>query len=579
MPHVGTVTKIVGNRVADVLSRVYDQVRPQLDKAFAGKRVSYELRVPAKSGASDGLDRVIAITYEPIESPDKSRHVIVVAVEITDVKLAEEKLRLAHERLSLAQEVAGMAIFDVDFATGKRTWSWRAFEIFGLSRGSPQPQAEDLLRMCHPDDRAMVASRLAHIPAGERIHLEYRIIRSDGEVRWVDSCGETMFDDSGRPVRHVGVGFDITDRKRAEEELRLSVERMKLAQDMAGMGIFDMEFPSGKQTWSPQMFALYGLAADSTERDFDQAMSMIHPDDQVLLEKQYEDLSAGKRVQIDYRLLWPKGEVRWIEASGTIIVDSAGRPTRYLGVAYDITARKLAEEMLRASKDRLRLLGARLESTIETERLRISRELHDQLGQALTGLKMDLDWIVRKHGASGGEWVPMVQASVQLATSTIALVRELSMGLRALLDTLGLGAAIESEAGRFQSRTGISCVVSVPRDKVGLLTRQAITVFRILQEALTNVARHAQAKHVFIDLVRERHDAILTVVDDGVGFDLARLEYIQSLGVLGMRERANLLDAEFRLMSAIGDGTKVTLRIPLHQSVMMGLEIHEDIAR
>jgi PAS domain S-box-containing protein len=450
---LGTADSI-GKRMSDVMGDVYDQISPRLDIAFAGQRVSYEIAIPARPGASDhGRDRFYAVTYEPVQRPGEDPRVIGVLVEITERKRAEESLRLNEERIRLAQHAAGMGTIEVEMASGRRTWSSRTFEIFGLAPDSPQPGAEDVLRMVHPDDRSMVAEQFALFGSGKHIHVQYRIIRPDGEVRWVESSGNAIFDDAGLPIR-------------------------------------------------------------------------------------------------------------------------------YLGVFYGITERKQAEDKLRRSEDQLRALAARLQTATERERLRIARELHDQLGQALTGMKMDLDWIVRKHGAGGGVWVPMVQDSMKIVDSTIALVRRLSTELRPeLLDSLGLHAAIQWDAEQFQRRSGIMCAVRVPEDPSVLSGDQKIGAFRIFQEALTNIARHAQAKMVLITLKRERNDSILIIKDDGVGFPVNLLEQTQSLGVLGMRERALIMGAEFRLESVPGHGTTITLRIPLEHAGITEPEAYENFDR
>jgi signal transduction histidine kinase len=289
---------------------------------------------------------------------------------------------------------------------------------------------------------------------------------------------------------------------------------------------------------------------------------------------------TGKRLHLEYRIIRPDGELRWVESIGQTIFGDAGQPIRYLGVGYDITERKQIEDDLRRSEEQLRAFASRLQTATERERLRIARELHDQLGQALTGLKMDLDWIVRKHGASGDVWVSMVQDSMKVVDSTIALVRRLATELRPeLLDELGLPAAIEWHTKQFEQRTGISCAVYVPEDALGISGDQKIAVFRIFQEALTNIARHARAQNVLVSLERERNDAILTINDDGVGFVVDPLEHTQSLGVLGMRERALLLGAQFLLKSAPGHGTKITLRIPLEDAGTPERDADEHIDR
>jgi PAS domain S-box-containing protein len=576
-----SATDIVGQRVSDVLSQVYDQIGPWLDRAFAGERVHYELTVPAKPDAIDGgRDRFYAVTYEPLQRPGEGTCVIEVGVDITERKQAEESLRINVERLTLAHAVAGMGTFDFELPSRKRTWSPQMLEIYGLAPDSPPLGDEDVQRLIHPDDRSLAAEQSARLVAGKPLHFEYRIIRPDGEMRWIEISGKAILNDAGQPTRYLGVAYDITERKQAEELLRLNAERLRLAQDVAGMAIFDVEFPSGKRTWSPRAFQIFGLDPDHPQPQAEDLLHMCHPDDRSMVAEQLTLVPTGKRLHLEYRIIRPDGELRWVESIGQTIFGDAGQPIRYLGVGYDITERKQIEDDLRRSEEQLRAFASRLQTATERERLRIARELHDQLGQALTGLKMDLDWIVRKHGASGDVWVSMVQDSMKVVDSTIALVRRLATELRPeLLDELGLPAAIEWHTKQFEQRTGISCAVYVPEDALGISGDQKIAVFRIFQEALTNIARHARAQNVLVSLERERNDAILTINDDGVGFVVDPLEHTQSLGVLGMRERALLLGAQFLLKSAPGHGTKITLRIPLEDAGTPERDADEHIDR
>ena len=264
----------------------------------------------------------------------------------------------------------------------------------------------------------------------------------------------------------------------------------------------------------------------------------------------------------------------------TISHVQAGGEKLFTVILRDITERKRAEDKLRWSEDQMRALAARLQTASERERLRISRELHDQLGLALTSMKMDLNWILRKHEKGENNWIPMVQDSIKAVDSTIALVRRLATELRPqMLDSAGLAPAIEWHVAEFQRHTGISCTAQVSEETFGFSSDQRIEVFRICQEALTNVARHSQAKHVLVTLAREQDQAILTVNDDGVGFLVDELVNTRALGIVGMRERAVLLGAQLHIESALAMGTTITLRVPLDAAQNSVLEIHENIDR
>lgn len=492
----------------------------------------------------------------------------------SELELREAAARARATELSVIMDTVPAAMFIGHDPECRRMTSNRAAcELLRLPPGARNAQFTPcggkesgyrMLRDGRELPRAEMPVQLAAATGIEIRDCECTVAFDDGTSRIIFGNAVPLLDESGKSQGAVGAFIDITDRKRNAEVLRLNEERLRLAQHSASLGVFDVELHSGKRMWSPQMFQIFGRAADSPQPSAEDVLSMCHPDDRSLVEEQFVHMRAGKAIHVECRIIRPDGEVRWVEIFGKTLVDDAGQPIRCLGVGRDITGRKRAEDYRRWSEDQLRALAMRLQTAAERESLRIARELHDQLGQALTGMKMDLDWIVRKHGTSGGPWVPMVQDSMKVVDSTIALVRKIATDLRPdMLDALGLSAAIEWHSEEFQRRTGISCAVHVPENLLVIPDDERIAVFRIYQEALTNIARHAKAKNVLVSLEREQNEAVLTISDDGVGFPVDRLEQGQSLGVVGMRERALLLGARFQIRSSQGNGTTITLRIPL----------------
>ena len=371
---------------------------------------------------------------------------------------------------------------------------------------------------------------------------------------------------------------DARELRQRQQKLFESQERLRLAQHVAGMGTFDVELPSGKQTCSARTFEIFGFAQNGPHPEPEELIHMVHPADRSLVTEKLEHIVTGGRVHMDYRIVRADGDVRWVEISGRGIFDNTGKAIRYLGVIYDITERKVAEDKLRRSEDQLHALTGRLQTVIEKERLRIAQELHDQLGQALTCIKMDLDWIVRKQGADGDTWISMVQDAMAVVDTNIALVRRLSTELRPqLLDSMGLRAAIEWEIEQFQRRSGVRCVVRLTEQALDLSNEKKIAIFRIFQETMTNIARHAEAKNAFVDLERQEDDVVLTITDDGVGFAADLIEQMQSLGLLGMYERALVMGAHFEIESKPGQGTTIKLRVPSDKSGIIATETHEDI--
>jgi PAS domain S-box-containing protein len=235
----------------------------------------------------------------------------------------------------------------------------------------------------------------------------------------------------------------------------------------------------------------------------------------------------------------------------------------------EVAERELAEEKLRKSLEQLRSLAARLQHVREEERTNVAREIHDELGQACTAIKMDLALIGRKATKSQTQLQAKVHSAMQLTDNMIASLRRIASELRPrTLDDLGLTAALEWQAQEFESRTGIPFTLTLPREPLALDSERSTAIFRIFQESLTNVARHAQATRVAARLERQADALILEIRDDGRGFDPQEANARKSLGLVGMQERALLLNGELKVEGVPGAGTTMTLRIPLPPSTL-----------
>jgi signal transduction histidine kinase len=239
---------------------------------------------------------------------------------------------------------------------------------------------------------------------------------------------------------------------------------------------------------------------------------------------------------------------------------------RALRETADRRERQRAEEKLRKSLDQLRALTTYLQYVREEERTRIAREVHDELGQALTGLKLDMSWLAARLVRNARPVRAKVKTMVDHIDETIQTVRRIATELRpGILDSLGLVAALEWQANEFHSRTGIPCHVVAAVDDSQLQQQFATVFFRIYQETLTNIIRHAKATQVDVRLAEENGALVLTVKDNGRGISEEEIADTRSIGLLGMRERATLIGGEITLQGAPGKGTTMTLRVPLGQ--------------
>jgi signal transduction histidine kinase len=252
-----------------------------------------------------------------------------------------------------------------------------------------------------------------------------------------------------------------------------------------------------------------------------------------------------------------------IEGDYMVIYDDRGRIAGHFGIQRDITDRHLAAERIGASQRELRALAVRLQQVGEEERTSIAREIHDELGQALTGLKLDVAWMSSRLPRGQG-LNQHCQSVIQRIDGTLCAVRRIATELRpSVLDQLGLCATVEWQGQEFTARTGVEVALEMCSDDIAVPDDLASSAFRILQEALTNVARHANAKRVIIRLQTTPGFLQLEVVDDGDGIPEAKLDGTASLGLVGMRERALACGGELAIVGRPGGGTVVLLRAPL----------------
>ncbi len=286
------------------------------------------------------------------------------------------------------------------------------------------------------------------------------------------------------------------------------------------------------------------------------------------------DLQAGRR---GWRALFDAGHTHsitnerrrdgstmWVEGDYMCFYDAAGRITGHFGVQRDVTGRVLAAEELEQSRAELRALAARLQATREEERTRIAREIHDELGQALTALKLDLAWLGTRRPRGNSGAVRQIDTSITARIDeTMQIVRRIASELRpSVLDQLGLEAALECLAQEATKRTGIA--VALRTEEFPRLSDEVAShAYRIIQEALTNVTRHSKATRVDVTVRRLEKVIILAVEDNGVGFTPQSLSGLRSLGLVGMRERALACGGTLMIRGEPGRGAAIVVTIPV----------------
>ncbi|HLL54434.1 MAG TPA: PAS domain-containing protein, partial [Myxococcaceae bacterium] len=358
-------TRIVG--MTDTRYEAFVQIIHPADRAAVqehvrrlvteGERDPYAYRIIRPDTGQvrwiEGMSRVIR------DGAGQPVRVIGFRADVTERKEAEESIRRSEEQLRLALTAGRMGIFDWDMARGFTEMSPACQAILGLVPGTYDGSFEMFVGCMHPEDREPAIRAIqAPLEIGEEPRpLVYRVVHPGGEIRSVESHAKIMRGGDGRPVRVLGLIMDITERKEAEENIRRSEERLRLALNAGRMGVFDFDVRNSKLLISPTYEAMLGMAPGTSRGTLEHFFEHIHPEDREHVSGTIQaQLASGDVSFLLFRALHGDGAVRYIEAHGKIQRDAAGQPLRATGVALDITERKQAEESIRQSEERLRLV-------------------------------------------------------------------------------------------------------------------------------------------------------------------------------------------------------------------------------
>ena len=382
---------------------------------------------------------------------------------------------------------------------------------------------------------------------------------------------------SGQLVGVLGISRDTTVLHEAEEELRRRLalqERLEIIAETAPGMLFEYQVrPDGTCCFpyaSPSVREIWGFDPEEVKADGSRVWALVEDRERVKRSMR-EPERWGEPVVNEYQLLSPKGEL-WIKSSAVPMRCEDGG-TSWYGFLSDITPYKQAEQVLRESEKNLkravakrtndlRRLAERIETVAEHERATIAQEIHDDLGQLLAAIKIDLVWFKKRAPQDEPKYAEKLCAMDDLLTHTIECARRLTRDLRPrILDELGLVAAIESQLQSFRERE-VGCHIVVPRRDIEVDLERSSSLFRIFQESMTNVLRHSEASRVDILLDISEEKVTLQITDDGRGITPAEFGNQRSLGLLGMRERALRWGGDVVVTGAPGQGTVVRAIIP-----------------
>jgi PAS domain S-box-containing protein len=540
--------QVLGRCVRDVLSEgVFDVIKEKLDECFRGNVVKFEMKYTyPQLGQRDVL-----VSYFPIDGTAGVDRVACIIQDITDRKKAEEALRESEERFRLAAQAGKMYAYEWDVVTDVLVRTPEYVNVLGISEPMrfTRPQ---FLEKIHPDDRARFLAAIAELtPENPTRDVTYRVLLSGGVV-WLKNRGRAFFDAEGRMLRVVGMVSDVTDQKLAEEALRASEERLRLAQQAARIGAFDWNIRTDVSTWTPELEEMYGLPTGGYAGTLAAFESLIHRDDRTKLRELIElTLKTRQPMKGEWRVVWPDGSVHWLAAYWQLLMDEAGEPLRVVGINMDITERKQAEEALAG-------MTRKLIDAQEQERSRIGRELHDDITQRLTLLSLRIAEAEENPSEVQSHLTKLRKEVIEISKDVQAVSHELHSSK---LEYLGFTAGTRSWCAQFADRHKIevifhSSMSSEPSPAIGL------ALFRVLQEAASNAVKHSGTKAIEVQIWDDPEETHLEVSDAGRGFDINRAVEGKGLGLTSMRERVRLLKGAIYVKSKPDMGTTIHACVP-----------------
>lgn len=490
-------------------------------------------------------------------------------VDITYRKRAEDKLRENEEYLKKTQVIANLGNCIVDIPSG----TWKSSDIMDSIFGIPEnfdKTFASITSLIHPDWKKKLGENFMHdvVENGTKLNTKFKIIRpADREERWVHAIGELKLDSNKKPVKLIATVQDITERKVSSDALRLSEELHRSILNASPDAIVVVEMSGQIRMVSPAAINLYGCKNRDQLIGLNMFEFLVQEDrDRALSNSML--MFNGYLGTVEYRILRGDGTMFFAEVNGDIIWNSENEPNGMVFIIRDITDRKKAEEALKSSQLELKEFASHLQNVREEEKIQLAREIHDELGQILIAIKIDLG-MMKQNVLKSIKTIDAENILTKfdnlfgLVDNTLNTTRKIMTDLRPeVLFLIGFVEAVKLYVNNYTERHQIICLFENSVSKLELNSQQAVALYRILQESLTNIAKHAKATKIKIHLDLQDGKLVMKVNDNGIGFKTSQKNRPNSYGLLGMKERVYLLEGNLHISSHPGEGTTIKVEIP-----------------
>jgi PAS domain S-box-containing protein len=569
---------------------VEDIATDQLWEDYRGLALQHDLRACWSTPIFDSQRKVLGTFAMYFRTPgrpeaghlrliDISTHLASIAIT-TDQRV--EALRASEERLRLALSGGKVDIWEYNAEANHFRWFGNLGKRFGWPDAA-NSTLESFVELIQPEDRHNVLAGLRQSIVAGDVEFEFRVVYPDGSLHWFASRGHAEYDMEGAGgLRIRGVGIETTERMQAAEEIKRREIQLIAAQRIARLGSYEWDVQSKTVRRSEELCTIFGFLPGQFPPTYDGYLARVHPEDRTKTKAIIEQSFArGEPFDFEERIVRPDGSIRILHSQGEWSLDDNQRPLKLVGICQDITEQKQVDEQLlranaalaeelqertRAEKE-IQALTARLIHAQEEERARLARELHDDFSQQIAALSIAASNLKKGLPAENVEVRAQSDRIQQKLVQLAEGIRQLSHNLRpVLLEYSGLGPALQSYCSEFSKLTGMTVSFCAKGSFERLPTPAALSLFRIAQEALQNVLKHAQVDRAQVALEGSDESVNLTISDEGVGIDQSAASLRQGLGLVNIKERARLANGSVKIESSAGYGTIVSVVVPVERT-------------